>query len=237
MLTLLLGLLLTSEPQQPDATEIVKQAVQTTIDDRVELERRNIQYLKTKRTYDTSISPTHLIETEVYRMWYENGESRQQLIERDGKPLKKGHESAGEDAFETLPGRYDFSWSGDAFTNARQCRPCYLIRAKPREKGFKPKTRREKVLAHMEGLLFIDQERSFILFASSYLPKKVSMGWGRGAVHDASFEFSQRLFDNIVVFDKVTIEIDFQSWIYSFQARYEYTYSDYGPRETQTPSN
>lgn len=239
MLTLLLGLLLVNEPKLPEAKEIVQRAVQTTLNDREEFERRNLQYTKRVKEYDTSKTPAVLKKSESYRMWYKDGNSWQQLIiDENGRAVINGKiESPGADSFKTLPDRYEFSWHDSPLISFSSCKPCYVIRVSPRKNGFKPKSRAEKVLARMEGFLYIDVDRQFVRYASSTLPKSFRMGFMWVAkVNSASFEFEQRQFGDLVVFDVATVEVSFAFSGKERNLRYEYTYTDYAFEETQTPS-
>jgi hypothetical protein len=237
-------LTLASQPELPTAQEAVEEAIATMLDSREDMERLGVTYRKVVDIFDTSVDPPRRTEQKVWLMWYENGESRQKLIEIDGEPVTdEPIESPGKDAFTELPKRFEYSWHESPVVELEET-SYYVIELKPLKgagKGFK--LPQEKTLARMRGTLYINIEGMYIKSLYAELPESFRPIWPVTKVNRASFLFSQRettIFHNdgvdvLIVFSEIMGDYSYAFFGQQTDEQRRVTYYGYEDFEPKPP--
>jgi hypothetical protein len=235
MYALLVVAAILNQSELPPAKEVVRSAVEVVMQSRAEMERRGITYHKKKDVFDTSSTPPQRKDEAVWLMWYEQGASRQKLIEKNGEPVANAREeNPGPDALARLSVLYDYSWDSRPIQSSEGT-DYYVIRFKPHKKKFRTKTRQEKVLARMVGVMYIEIKGRYVAGLFAELPESFRFGWGVGKVNRVSFLFRQREISGLVVFDEIIADFSYAVFGIQVDERHRYVYCDYQPREEEKP--
>lgn len=224
------------DPQDlPPAQEVIERVVERTNADRKILEAQDIEYVKTYLKYDVREEPKKLVEWKRWRMWYKDGHSLERLVAENGDVRNGEPQSPGPDAFRNLPHMYRFAWATDPI-RLMDGRMTYVITFSPLETLPETETKAEIVLVRMAGVIFIDAENFFIRELRAELPESFRERMIFN-VKEVTATFSQRMYQNIVVFDAITINADYTVtwvlWPKRTHEFYEYRYSSYGPRDSK----
>jgi hypothetical protein len=183
----------------PVPADLVAEAVRATYVHRWEYECLGYSYLKTERIYDVKGDEPELKRTRRYRMWYEDGESRQLLLEENGTPKTGAKpERPGPDAFEGLPDRYIYEWAPEFLTFDEDGVLCYHLRFRIRP-DYEPDGWQEEALGRMVGTMLIDYEHRYIRHIDGRLASEYSKYAGLGKAKDVTFRFWQRWVPSVAV--------------------------------------
>jgi hypothetical protein len=176
----------------PVPADLVEAAVRATYVHRWEYECLGYSYTKTEKLYDTKGSEPKLKRTRVYRMWYEDGESRQLLLTENGKLKRKAKpESPGPDAFEGLPDRYTYEWAPRFLVFDEDGVLCFALRFRVRP-DYEPDGWKEEALGKMAGTMLIDFEHRYVRHIDGALTEPYSKVLGAAKVQHIEFRFWQK---------------------------------------------
>lgn len=232
---LLLVAALSNDAELPPVMEVVQKLVDRTQRDRSVFEERGLAYLKTETTYDKEdkVVP-EFEESRSWLMWYENGDSLQQLVAENGhRYVDREPESPGQDAFVRLPELYDFAWAPKPLIT-QSGRPTYVITLHPKEPLPEAETNQEMALVRMHGILYVDVEHLYITELHCELePFKKFLGAFKAKL--ATARFTQRMYGDLVVFNRMTVEYRYSTLGADTHKIHTLTYSQYGPKGTQKP--
>ncbi|MDX1440682.1 MAG: hypothetical protein R3284_12340 [Rubricoccaceae bacterium] len=236
MQALMMTVLLAQPAELPDAQQVVEAAIATMTESRARMEALGVTYRKEVEKFDTSVEPRVLKEQAMWLMWYHEGSSYQQLIERNGEPVPDAAvERVTKDAFDELPDRFEYSWNSEPIIESFGVR-LYVIDIRPKKdagKGFK--SPQEKTLARMEGKLYVNIDGMFIQGLVAELPESFRPIWPVLKVNSSFFVFRQAqvpLYRNgteetIVVFDGAAAEFSVAFFGKQRDELHRYTYFGY----------
>lgn len=237
MHALVLVLMLTNQPDLPPAREIIEKVVERIEHDRMRLEELEVGYLKTETIYNTKnrVVP-EVVSRTVWHMWYEDGQSLQQMVELNGVEIVGARiESPGPDALTRLPDLYDYSWADPPITNRfSEYIPHYAIEFRPKKKRPKPKTRTEQGLVRMEGTIYVDMDYHFITQMEATLPKSFRkfLAW---KVNSVEAQFSEKYLGGFWGLGYVEVRVNYASFGYETHNTYVYEYRYSPPGKYQKP--
>ena len=237
MHALVMLLTLSSQPDLPPARDIIERVVERIRHDREQLEELEVGYLKTETIFNTkNLDVPEQISRTVWHMWYENGESLQQKIEKNGVAIIDAPiESPGPDALMRLPDLYDYSWADPPIANPfSEHISHYVIEFRPKEKRPKTKTQNEQGLVRMAGTMYIDADYHFVAQMKATLPKtfRKFLAW---KVNSIDAEFSEGYFSGIWVLSRVMVKVNYASFGYETHNTYVYQYEYAPPGKYQKP--
>jgi hypothetical protein len=233
-LAALLGAALTAAQSEPTADEIIRRVAVKSVANGED--RDGLMCTLTQKTYDTGRDPERLKKTEVWDIWYTNGETWKRKISENGVAVQNPEDEKTEPDFTTRLAelfRYELGSSPKA-RDPISGKECWVIRFAPNPDA-EPHGLNEEVSSNLSGVMFIDPDDFWIRFASGNLKKTYRKFLFVGRVHELSFVLQQTDAPGAVM--PRIVHVQGRGSILIFKKRNERVeriYSDFRPLEPLT---
>ena len=190
------------------------------------LKRAHVTYNKKVIKSNLKKYPPQVLETSIFHIYGQNGQSFEKLIERDQRPTRNAQAEVSKLDFNTiLLQRYDFNLDRDEFVNGRGY---YVIGFKPKEPIDKLpfEDRLDEGLNRAAGYLYVDMEKLYLKRMEGKLNNSFSKGWGAFEMEDFSLIFEQEEYERIIVPSSLVLTYKYRVFWGDTHEKIEYFYNN-----------
>ena len=190
------------------------------------IKRSHITYDKKVIKYNFEINPPKIMETSIYQIYGQNGQSFEKLVQRNGQPVRNARPEIGMADFNSiLLERYNFNLNREELIDGRWY---YVIDFRPREPIDKLplKNRLDEGINRTAGYLYIDMEKYYLKQMKGHLIASFGKGLNIFEMQDFTFLFEQEIFEGVVVPSSIVLTYKYRVFWGETREKLEYTYSN-----------
>lgn len=199
----------------------------------VEKAKENEKQKRDSVTYDKRViksnlqrNPPQILETSVYQVCGQKGQSFERLVEKDGRPVRNARPKMSMlDLNSILLERYDFNLEGEELKEGRWY---YIISFKPKEPIEKLpfENRYDEGINRTSGQLYVDIEKFYLRQMDGKLTNTFPKALGIFEMKDFTILFEQEEFEGVTVPSHLVLTYRYRVFWGETHEKLEYTYSN-----------